>query len=375
MSKTRLFVVAGEESGDVHASNLIKALEKLTPLELYGTGGSRLKQLGQKQYYNIQNMEAIGLDGLLRKYPYLKKAKEDLNSKIREVRPDAVILVDYPGFNLRLAEDIKDTGIPVIYFISPQLWAWNYKRIYKMQQTCTLVLCILPFEEEMFTSVGINAKFIGNPIVNNISLKTENRQEFLDKAGLSGQKPVIGMVPGSRKREVQTLMPIMCTTAKRYADEFDFVIAKAESIDISLIKEHTEGLSVTVAENMTYDVMKHSDLVWVCSGTASLETAILNTPMIIMYKMGMMSYMLYRIIRKKPYIGLPNIMADKFIVPELVQSDLTPGSLGRFTRKVMEQDAQIRNDLKEAVRPFHEQDDPSSAAAEEIYSLLENLDR
>ncbi|KAA0258424.1 lipid-A-disaccharide synthase [Deferribacter autotrophicus] len=365
----KLFLIAGEESGDIHASNMIRHLSQMADFSLYGTGGDRLKELGQTQYFHINDMSIIGIDGIIRKAPFIANLFKTLKRKLLEVMPDVVILVDYPGFNLRFAKFAKENGFKVIYYIAPQVWAWHYSRIEKIKEYVDLVLCILPFEEELFKKKGINAKFVGNPIIDNIKYKISNGNDFMKLFSLTKNKKIIGILPGSRVKEIRALMPVIMQAIKNIKDDFQFVIAKADNLDKQILLSYIGNENIPIAAGYNYDVMKYSDLLWVCSGTATLESAIVGTPLILMYKVGKITEILGRLVIKTKYIGLPNIVADKEIVPELLQSRLTPENLIDYTFKLLENYEYYKNELSKIGEIFSIYN-PSQQAAQEIYSFL-----
>jgi lipid-A-disaccharide synthase len=359
LKNKKLFIIAGEQSGDNHAANLLKELSKHYNLELYGTGGARLRELGQKQYYDINDLSVIGIDGIIKKLPFLFKVRDHL-----------LILVDYPGFNLRFAKKLEGMGVKVIFFIAPQVWAWDYKRVKTIRKCVDLLLCILPFEEELFRKEKINAHFIGNPVVDHLKYKYDSRDEFLTAAGLDPNKTTIGLLPGSRLKEVESLLPVMLTAADNLEDKYQFIVSKAESINVDTIAKILKNRNYRVAE-LTNDIMKHSDLVWVCSGTASLETAVSGTPMIIMYKVGRLTAFLGHLLVRIKFIGLPNVIAGKAIVPEAVQDDVNPLKLIEYTEKVFEYYDKVQSDVDKVGNLFKGLN-PSEKGAKIIADFFEN---
>lgn len=330
---TKIFLVAGEESGDIHAANMIRQLRKLADFSLYGTGGHRLKDLGQEQYFDISQMTIIGLNEVLEKLPFIFKMFKTLKQKLLEVNPDLVILVDYPGFNLRFAEFAKSKGFKVLYYIAPQVWAWHYSRVYKMRNCIDFLYCILPFEEEIFKKEGLNALYVGNPIIDNIKLKFDSKIMFNSKFGLDLDKPTIGLLPGSRKKEILNTLPIFMETVKRLSGKYNFILAQADSVADDLFR--CVDKNVKIVKGFNYDVMRYSDILWCCSGTASLEAAFLGTPPIIVYKAPLFTEFVGRYIFKIKRIGLPNIVFDENIFPELFNRDFNPESLMTWTERIL----------------------------------------
>lgn len=371
LKELKLFIIAAEKSGDDHAGALVSALKERFDLTLAGTGGPDLKAHGQKQFFDINDLSVIGVDEAVKKLRFLFRVRDKLVEELQAERPDAVILVDYPGFNLRFAKEVKQLGIPVIFFISPTFWAWNYKRVNKLRDHCDLVLCIYPFEEDILKKEGVNAKFIGNPVREGIEFKCADKAEFLEKGNFEPDAKIIGMLPGSRRREIESLLPVMLNAAVALPD-YEFVLGAADGVDEEYIKEKIAGTRIRFATGLTHDIMKHSDLLWVCSGTATLEAAIIGTPLILLYKTGFLTYNIGRMVYRLKYIGMPNIVLNRPVIPELVQSDATSYNLLTYTEKVMEEYATVKEGLKE-VGEFFPDTDASANAAEEISSFMEKI--
>jgi len=373
LKKLNLFIMAAEKSGDGHAGELVSALSKRYELNISGTGGPDLLRLGQKQLFDIGDLSVIGVDEAITKLRFLFRVRDRLVQELQENRPDVVVLVDYPGFNLRFAKEVKKLGIPVVFFISPTFWAWNYKRVHKLREFCDLVLCIYPFEEGILQKEGVNAKYVGNPLKTQIKFKCDTREEFFEKGNFEKGSKIIGMLPGSRRREIQSLLPIMVNAAIALPD-FEYVIGAAEGVDEAYIKEKIKGTKIRYATNLTHDIMKYSDILWVCSGTATLESAIVGTPLILLYKTSPLTYMLGRMVYRLKYIGMPNIIMNKAVIPELVQSDASAFNLVKYTEKVLAESQTVRADLSK-VAEFFPDDDAAEIAAGEIYSFMEKIDR
>jgi lipid-A-disaccharide synthase len=250
---------------------------------------------------------------------------------MKERRPDALLLIDYPGFNLRFAGKAHRAGIPVIYYISPQVWAWGRGRVRTIRRVVEKVFCILPFEQEFYRQHGINAAYVGNPLLDTARPEL-SREEFYARCGFPPATPVLGLLPGSRRQEIERILPVMLEAArmlKEQNQDLQFVLALAPHVDKERITEMIEscGLEVSLVENAPYDVMAHSQVVLVTSGTATLEAAIIGTPMCILYKTSWLSYLIGRMLVKVKYIGLVNLVAGKKIIPEFIQHEARPGAV------------------------------------------------
>lgn len=323
MKTFKIFVITGEASGDILAAHLLERLSHELPINIYGTGGSNLKHIGQKQYYSIENFEIIGIDGLIKNSIKILKIYKNLLNKLEDINPDVVLLVDYPGFNLSFAKAAKKMGFKIIYYVAPQIWAWHYSRIYKLKRYVDLLLCILPFEAEMFTKVGINAIYTGNPTLSRIKYTFSTKSDFFNSISLDMTKYTIAILPGSRKKEIENHMTEI-VKAIALLKNYQFIICSYNEYIHNLIEKYVKAdKHIKIVDKLTHDSIKYADFAWVSSGTATLEAAIINKPMLIFYKTSYISYILAKLFVKIPYIGLPNIIAGKIVVPELIGNKMT----------------------------------------------------
>ena len=371
----KFFIIAGEASGDVHGANLAKELLKLYPEASFcGTGGVNLKALGQKQYFTDRDMAIIGFIEVFKKLPFIFKMFSTIEKAIVEEKPDAVILIDYPGFNLRLAKKLKKYNIPVIYFVAPQFWVWHYSRIFTLKNYCDMVISIFPFEMPYFEKEGVNAYYVGNPIIDNFKFRFENKEEFLKETSFKGDRKIIGILPGSRKKEINLLMPAFMDAALEY-DNIDFVISKADNIDKDLLMSYVkEKSNIKVLEKAQYDIMKYSDFIWACSGTVTLETAVMERPMIIVYSASKINVFLAKKLSNLRTIGLPNIMAGYEFLPEvhcIGEGSAKKELIITAYNKALDNLDNIKSELAKISQQFIGKT-PSKTAAKLIYDLLEN---
>ena len=316
-------IVAGEASGDLHGSGLVREMFNMQPdLEIFGIGGDRMKQQGVRLLYHINEMSVIGFWDVLKRFPFFKKVYRNLVSAMDENSPDLLILIDYPGMNLKLAKAAKERNIKVFYYIAPQVWAWGSNRIQKMARLVDRMAVIIPFEEKMFKQAGIDTTFVGHPLLESVESKVD-RNDFLQKYGLKKDQKIIGLLPGSRPLEVKRLLPEMVQTIRQLRKnhaEIQTIISKADSVPLNIYQEILQNNNqVKLAENSTYDIMKHSDVLVVASGTATLESALFATPLIIVYKVDPLSYFIGKQLVKIDSIGLVNVIAERKIVAEFVQ--------------------------------------------------------
>lgn len=370
----KFFIVAGEASGDVHGANLARELLKIYPnAEFSGTGGINLKKLGQKQYFTDSDMAIIGFIEVFKKLPFIFNMFSVLEKAVAEEKPDAVILIDYPGFNLRFSKKIKKYRIPVIYFIAPQFWVWHYSRIFSLKQNCDLTISIFPFEMDYFKKENIPAVYVGNPVIDNFKFSFADKKDFLEKTSFSGKRKIIGILPGSRKREIVSLMPAFIGAALEY-DDIDFVVSKADNISDELIREYVpEKENIKILPKAQYDIMKYSDFIWACSGTVTLETAIMKKPMIIAYSSSKINVFLIKKLSSLRTIGLPNIISGYELLPEVhcigENSARKEMIIEAYNRALLNID-NITEELKK-ISSLFENRTPSKTAAEKIAELLE----
>lgn len=319
-------IIAGEASGDMHGAHLVREMLKCDPtLKFYGIGGNKLRQEGVELLADAADMAVVGLTEVISKLGSILKIMALMKKSMDERRPDLVILIDYPDFNLPLAKAAHKRGIKVFYYISPQVWAWRKGRIKQIKKTVDKMAVILPFEVETYRKKGFEANYVGHPLLDMVKTnysKQESRKAF----GLDEDKITIGILPGSRMSEIKKLMPELMEAArilKKAMPDAQFVLPLADTLDATIITEYISGsgVQVKVISGHTYDVITSSDLVWVASGTATLETALLGVPMIVVYKISALSYFIGKLIIDVQNISLVNIVAGKTIVPELIQSD------------------------------------------------------
>ncbi len=339
----RLFMIAGEESGDMHGSNLVKGLLHLYPkTKITGLGGKRMEKAGVRLIRNI--VEHLAIVGIIPVLLNIREISELLNTCdrfLRDKKPDGVILVDYPGFNLRIAEKAKKYGIPVIWYISPQIWAWHHDRLYKLAKYVTRMMVVFPFEVPLYKEENVDVVHVGHPLFDVIEV-IKSREEICAEFGLDPTKPIITMIPGSRDKEVKSFLPILLQGALRYHEmdsEAQFVIIRASTIPEYVITERIEkyarSLQIRIVDRYRYDMRMAGDFSWVKSGTSTLEAAILGTPMVIVYRVNALTWMIGKQIFTIGYIGLPNIVAGDRIVPELLQDEFTPLNLAEKTHRFL----------------------------------------
>ncbi len=325
----KILFVAGEASGDAHAALLARHLKEHDgTLELYGCGGRALAGQGVHMLADLVSISVVGVLEVAKKYHVFRKIFRDVLNFLDREKPDAVVLLDYPGFNLKLAPEVKKRGIKVIYYISPQIWAWAPRRIQKIRAVVDLMLVILPFEKELYERAGVPVRYVGHPSLDR-TLDLPSRPAWLQSQKLDPAGRYIALLPGSRAMEVQKILPVMLKTAAIIAKEFPastFIIPCAGDHLRALIQAMacSSGLSLRVVDGQAMEAAMVSDLALVASGTATLETALMGTPMVIVYKVNPPTYWIGRMLIRIPYLGLVNVLTKQHIAPEFLQNRARP---------------------------------------------------
>ncbi len=339
MQAKRIMVVVGEASGDLHGAWLVKSLLERDPaLDIFGAGGENLRKQGLRVMFDVARLTGMGFSELKDNMRVLWEAYRLFRRTLRENRPNLLILIDFPEFNLRLARLAKQLRIPVLYYISPQVWAWRRRRIRRIAGSIDRMAVVFPFEVSLYEKEGVSVSFVGHPLLD-VVRPTRSREATLLHYGLEPEKKTIVLLPGSRKREVTYHLSPMLDAAERLRRKMDvqFVLVRASTVELSAIQRTLEKTSVPVAivESDTYNVLNAADLVWLASGTATLEAALLQKPMIIVYRMAWLTYGLARLLVKVKYIGMVNIIAGERVVPELIQGELTSERIFHESEKIL----------------------------------------
>ncbi len=332
MSEKKILIICGEASGELHAASLISALKKLSPqTKVFGVGSLLLQQAGAEIVFDTKGLAVFGLFDVLKKLPQFFGLKKLLLQKIQQEKIDCVILVDFSGFNLRLAKAINNT-VPVIYYVSPQVWASRKGRIKTIKQFIRKMIVLFKFEEEFYRKHRVGVDWVGHPLLDIVRPSME-KKELLRQLKLSDSKITIALLPGSRRQEINHILPIMLRSARCISEKRDtqYIIAKTAQVDWDvynrIVKKY--GVDAKIVEARTYDCLNAADFCLVCSGTATLETAIMQKPFCIIYKMSFLNYLLYRPQVKLPYIGMVNIVAGRKIIPEFIQFGADPKKICR----------------------------------------------
>jgi lipid-A-disaccharide synthase len=373
----RVLVIAGEASGDLHGSSLTGELKRIDPsLVIFGIGGDKMKKQGVELIFHVDRLAIMGFFEVLKKLSYVRGVMKTMASVAEDRRPDVAILIDYPGFNLRFAKKVKRLGIPVVCYISPQVWAWGGNRVKKMKGLLDKMLVILPFEKEIYDRFGIDCEFVGHPLLE-VTKPVLSSDDFQRKFNIRKNDTVVGLLPGSRWQEVEKILPVMaesCKLLKNRIKNLKVLLGLAPTIgkeDVENLAEQTGG-EVRIVEGLTYDLMKHSHVLLVASGSATLECAILGTPFLVLYKTSLWTYLIAKSLVSIPNIALANVVAGKRVVPEFIQRQAIPGRIAEEMYEILtekERYRNIQNELKKIKEKLGEEG-ASERAAQIITRML-----
>ena len=333
-------IVAGEASGDLHASNLFLELKKKMPnVSGFGMGGARMRRAGIDIRFDSSSIAVIGLDGIVRNYSKIHRALRQMKRLVCSQRPDLLICVDYKEFNFKLAKRAKSCGIKVLFYVSPQVWAWRPGRVKKYGRAIDRMAVIFPFEVPFYEKSCIPVSYVGHPLAEKVHPQ-QTKQAVLEKLNLNAKYPIIGLLPGSRDNEIKRLLPVMLAagTQLQLAQPLvQFVLIQAETVNDSQIAKFTETskLSIRIIKHEAYDAIQCCDAVVTTSGTATLEVALLGIPMVISYIVSPITFMIGRLLVNIPYIGLPNIIAGRKIVKEYIQGDASAENISAELEKIL----------------------------------------
>lgn len=371
---TMILLIAGEVSGDDHASALVRDIKKSNPqIEFFGIGGETLAKKGMHIFYHIDQMAFLGVGEIIKHLPFIRKVHNEIVTWAMENKPSCAILVDYPGFNLRIAKSLKKLSIPVVYYISPKLWAWGKGRVKKIRQYVDKMIVVFPFEKKFYANYGIEAEFVGNPIIDKHSDYLPNPLKKIEPG-----KVKLGLLPGSRKQEVVTLLPKMIETARALHKSGNIQsaeIIKVENLPQQIYKSplKKEDDFISILQKPLEQCLPQFDAVIVASGTATLECGLYQVPMLIVYHVNSLTYFLAKLFVKLEDIGLVNIVAEKQVAVELIQHQFTIAAAEQEIRKLLSPKVNLekRGELK-VIRQKLGEGGASEKAAHIVLDLLKN---
>lgn len=361
----KYYIIAGEASGDLHGSNLVKQLRQIdTAADIRSWGGDMMEAAGAHVVKHYKELAFMGFVEVVMNLRTILRNIDTCKKDITAWQPDVLVLIDYPGFNMRIAEWGKQQGFKIVYYISPQVWAWKENRVKKLKQSVDKMLCILPFEQAFYHKWNYEVEYVGHPLVEVVKAAKEKPAD----APLS-DKPIIAVLPGSRKQEVSVKLPIMLTMAKHFPD-YQFIVAQAPSLDDHFLEALTgQHPNVSMVKGQTYTLLRQATAALVTSGTATLETALFGVPEVVCYKGNPISYFFAKRLIKVKYISLVNLVMDKLVVKELIQHDLTEENLLKELTGLLK-DTHVRNSvMSDYTTLWHKlgEKDASRRAAEVIY--------
>jgi len=380
MPPTQILLSAGEASGDMYAASLASELKKRADVAIFGMGGAQMRAAGVATTTDYSEVAVLGITEILKHLPQLRRAMRNLVGEALSRKPALAILTDFPGFHLRLARKLKPLGVRNVYYICPQFWAWRPWRANLVRRRFALALCIFPFEEKFFADAEVPVKFIGHPLVGQVRAAI-SRQEFAGKHGLRESYKTIAILPGSRPGEIRRHLPTLVESCgeleRQHPGQYNFVLALAAETNLGEVRTMMRPLpSLTIVQGDTYSALAAADAAIICSGTATVEAALLDVPMVVVYKVSKLTALLAKPLIRTKFFGMVNLIAEKEVAPELIQEKFTPHNVAREVRNLLEPSrvAQAHAELAEVRRRLG----PPGAverAAEAILGLLQGAEQ
>jgi len=372
----RLLVASGEPSGELYAAELVRHLRDLRPgLDVFGLGGDRLQAEGATLLAHVRDLAVVGLLEVLSHLRQIRGVFRRVLDEVDRDPPQAAVLVDYPDFNLRLARALHRRGIPVVYYVSPQIWAWRRGRIRTIRETVARMLVIFPFEEALYRDAGVPVEFVGHPLVDRVHPPT--RADFLAGLGVSPGRDVVAVLPGSRLKEIAHNLPGLAgaiASLHAWRPELEFLLPVAPAIENALVEPALRGLPVRLVKEGAQSVLASCQAAMVASGTATVEAALVGAPMVVVYRLSPLTHFLGRRLVRVPHVAMVNLIAGKRAVPELIQDDFTPERVASEVRALLEQPERrdaMKRDLDEVRRRLGEPG-ASRRAAEAVAGVLDS---
>ncbi|HMJ71004.1 MAG TPA: lipid-A-disaccharide synthase [Cyclobacteriaceae bacterium] len=356
----RYYLIAGERSGDLHGGNLIRAIRRHDPgFSGRGFGGNDMQQAGMELTVHYDQLAFMGFIAVLTNYRKISAMMKQCKADILSFKPDVVVLIDYGGFNMRIAKFAKSKGLKVFFYISPKVWAWNTSRAWKLKATVDRMFCILPFEKEFYKRFSWDVDYVGNPVLDAIR-KFKPDPDFLSSNGLSGNKKIVALLPGSRKMELERMLPVMAEVAKANTS-LQFVVAAVKTLPGDLYKPVADIPNIKMIFESTYDLLSNASAALVTSGTATLETGLFKVPQALLYKTSMIEEKIVRALIKVKYLGLVNLIADKSVTKEFIQKDMSVKNLNEELDRLIN-DNDYRNKMLDEYESLYRILDTGSAS-------------
>ncbi|OGW05477.1 MAG: lipid-A-disaccharide synthase [Nitrospinae bacterium RIFCSPLOWO2_12_39_16] len=349
-----LLIITGEDSGDLYGGNLAREIKKLSPdIKISGVGGKYMRSAGVDMFCDVFDISVVGFWEVIEKLGLIRRLYKQVVERLDSGNVKGVVLIDYPGFNLKIAEAAKERGIPVFYYISPQVWAWRKGRVKTIKRYVDKMMVILPFEKEFYQKEGVEVEFVGHPLFEVIN-PALNKEGICKELGIDSKQLILGILPGSRKKEIAYILPEILKASSLIKEKYpsvQFLLPLSQSIEEDYLKNFitSEYSHINVVKGKNYDVMKVSDLLITKSGTSTLEAAIIGTPMIIVYKSSFFSYYLAKALVNVTYAGLPNLLAGKEVVPELLQYNMNAKNIAEKAIYFLEKKDRLKQ-MKEELK-------------------------
>lgn len=369
-----LLIIAGEASGDLHGSALIKELIRFKPdINVFGIGGKNMKDAGLNAVYDIEKLAFLGFTEVIKHIPFIKKVQKDIIDKVLFLNTKTAVLIDYPGFNLSIAKKLKKLGLKIIYYISPQIWAWGKGRISKIKKLVDHMIVLFPFEKELYQKEGVKVTFSGHPLIERIkNYNFIEAEEFRKKYGIL--KDILLIMPGSRHHEIELILP-ECVKAARYlSDKYDLqpVIACSGNISEDIFRGKPELEDFKIIKGFTYELLKYSRLGIIKSGTSTLEAGLFCLPYVVVYKTSRLTYEIGRVLIKIKNIAIVNIILQKNVIKELIQNDVESGKISEECSKILD-DVNYYNRLKNDLAALEKLLGNKNASEEAAKIIIEEM--
>jgi lipid-A-disaccharide synthase len=383
MPKPTIMIVAGERSGDIYGAGLARALQARLPgLEVFGCGGDALREAGADTVVDAHKISLVGITEIISGIPRVYRAFHRLLEEADRRHPQLAILIDFPDFNLRMARQLKKRKVPVVYFVSPQVWAWRKRRVQKLKARIAKMIVIFDFEEEIYRRAGVPVEYVGHPLVDMVRPHV-TREQFFAKVNLDAAVPTVALLPGSRKQEVARLLPVMLDAATRLTlrHQLQFLVAVAPTIDPAWIESailecYVGRATIRSAMHATYDALQYADVAVVASGTATLEAALRERPMVVVYRVSPLTWLVGKLLVDVPFYSMVNILANRRIVPELMQRDFNAANVAARVEYLLEH-AEARDAMIQGFRALRPRLGPGGAierAADAVVGLMQSAE-
>jgi lipid-A-disaccharide synthase len=368
----RLLVSCGEPSGDLYAAELVRELlRRETSLEVFGLGGDRLAEQGARLLAHVRELAVVGLLEVVKHLSRLRAVFASVLDEVDRRPPDVAVLIDYPDFNLRLARELRRRGIPVVYYVSPQVWAWRRRRVHAIRRDVSLMLVIFPFEEAIYREAGVRVRFVGHPLVDLV--RPPDRAAFLARHRLDPARRLVAVLPGSRRREVAHNLPPLAGAVERLSrarPELQFVAVSAPTLPPGTLEARLAPLGARVVSGEAHGALGSADLALVASGTATVEAALLGTPLVVVYRLAALTYVLGRPFVRVPHYAMVNLIAGRRLVPELIQGDFKPDRVAAEALALLEDPSRL-SAVREGLAQVRDRLGPPGASARAAEGVIQ----